>query len=364
MMITSLEGRDFRNYASFSLSFGSGVNIFFGDNAQGKTNLLEAIYLLGTARSHRCSKDSELIRFEHQEAHLRMRFTKHHVNHQMDMHLRRGQGKGIALDGQVARRSADVIGIANMIFFSPEDLNLVKNAPGERRRFMDIELCQLDRSYVYAFTSYRRALLQRNSILKQAASRRDLADTLSVWDEMLLQHGRRLIEARQEFVEEIGKTAGQMHRYLSGNKEKLDVVYKPSVYIEEYKEKLKASAAKDLERRQTTVGPHKDDIVLKINNRELRHFGSQGQQRTAALSLKLAEISLVRHKANDTPVLLLDDVLSELDRSRQEHLLDHINGIQTFVSCTGLEEFILGRLNADHVFCVKEGNAEWVQNFV
>jgi len=362
MKIESLEGKDFRNYSICSLAFGDGVNIFYGDNAQGKTNLLEAVYLMGTTKSHRGSKDSELIRFGQQEAHLRIKLKKRDVAHQIDMHLRKGRGKGIAIDSQVIRRSADLMGFINMVFFSPEDLNLVKNSPGDRRRFMDMELCQLDKQYLYAYTSYRKALQQRNSILKQAGYRKDLLDTISVWDEKLVEYGTQLIALRQDFLEELGETATVMHRRLSGGREELEVVYHPSTEKKSFAGRLAASRERDLFRCQTTVGPHKDDMLLKVNGRELKQFGSQGQQRTAALSLKLSEIALVKNKISDMPILLLDDVLSELDRNRQEHLLENINGVQTFVSCTGVEEFIVQRIKADHVYRVENGQAVRFEN--
>lgn len=360
MIIESLEGKDFRNYERLSLTFGNQVNIFYGDNAQGKTNILEALYLMGTTKSHRGSKDSEMLRFGETEAHLRMKFLKNKVSHQTDMHLRKSRGKGIAVDGTVIRRSADIIGVANMIFFSPEDLSLVKNAPGERRRFLDMELCQLDKIYLHAYSSYKKVLQQRNSIFKQAYYRKDLLDTLDIWDEKLLEYGTQIILKRREFIEELKETARKMHYQLSGGREELEVIYQPSVSAGEFGERLAAARERDFAGCQTSIGPHKDDMILKISGQELRRFGSQGQQRTAAIALKLSEIELVKHKINDNPVLLLDDVLSELDRSRQAHILENINGIQTFVTCTGLEEFIEQRLETDYVYQVVSGTVRKV----
>jgi DNA replication and repair protein RecF len=317
---------------------------------------MEALYLMGTTKSHRGSRDFEMLRFGSTEAHLRMKFEKQEVSHQIDMHLRKSKGKGIAVDSNVIRKSADVIGIANMVFFSPEDLNIVKNSPGERRRFMDMELCQLDKTYLYAFTSYRKVLQQRNSILKQAYYRKDLLDTLGIWDEKLVEYGKALILAREAFLEELKEEAASMHSHLSGGREVLEVAYQPSVTAEHFEERLKASRERDLAQCQTNIGPHKDDILLKVQKQELRRFGSQGQQRTAALSLKMAEIALVKRRIKDSPVLLLDDVLSELDRSRQAHLLENIRGIQTFVTCTGMEELVEQRMELDHVYHVVSGS--------
>lgn len=363
MVIKSLEGKDFRNYENLSLTFGDGVNIFYGDNAQGKTNILEAIYLMGTTKSHRGSRDVEMIRFGEQEAHLRMKLEKQEVSHQIDMHLRKSKGKGVAIDSNVIRKSADIIGFTNMVFFSPEDLNIVKNSPKERRRFLDMELCQLHKAYLYAFTSYRKVLQQRNSILKQAYYRKDILDTLGIWDEKLVEYGTSLISARNSFVEELREEAGRMHSHLSGGREELEVLYQPSVTAEDFEKRLKLSREKDLLRCQTSVGPHKDDLVLKVQGIDLKRFGSQGQQRTAALSLKLSEIALVKKKIKDNPVLLLDDVLSELDRSRQAHLLENINGIQTFVTCTGVEEFVEQRMEMNQVYHVDCGRVKETSEF-
>jgi DNA replication and repair protein RecF len=299
-----------------------------------------------------------MLRFGSTEAHLRMKFEKHGVSHQIDMHLRKSRGKGIAVDSNVIRKSADVIGIANMVFFSPEDLNIVKNSPGERRRFMDMELCQLDKTYLYAYTSYRKVLQQRNSVLKQAYYRNDLLDTLSVWDEKLAEYGKALIRAREDFIGELKEEAAAMHSHLSGGREELEVTYQPSVAAAQFEERLAAFRERDLAQCQTCLGPHKDDILLRVGKQELRRFGSQGQQRTAALSLKMAEIAIVKRRIKDSPVLLLDDVLSELDRNRQAHLLENISGIQTFVTCTGMEELVGQRMAFDQVYHVVSGRVE------
>lgn len=357
MLIQSLDGKDFRNYKKLSLTFGEKINIFYGDNAQGKTNILEAIYLMGTTKSHRGSKDNEMLRFLQQEAHLRMKLIKNDVPHQIDMHLRKHKGKGIAIDGDIIRRSAELIGFTNMVFFSPEDLGIVKNSPGERRRFMDIELCQLDRTYLYAYTCYKRALQERNSILKQAYYRKDLLDTLDIWDEKLLEYGIQIILKRQQFIEELKEIAVSVHSHLSNGKEHLELIYQPSASAEEFRKKLINTKERDMAQCQTNIGPHKDDILMKLSQQDLRRFGSQGQQRTAALSLKLAEITLVKKKIGDNPILLLDDVLSELDKSRQMHLLEAIQGIQTFITCTGVDEIQQKiEIDKDHVYYVSSGN--------
>ena len=277
MKLESIEVGNFRNYENAKLEFHPKTNILYGDNAQGKTNILESIYVCATTNSHKGSKDKELIRFGEDEAHIRMFLTKREMTHKIDMHLRKSKGKGIAIDGVPIKRSSELMGLAHVIFFSPEDLKIIKNGPSERRRFVNMELCQLDPLYLY-----------------------DLAE-------------------------------GNFEKALAESKER------------------------DMKFCSTNVGPHRDDLCFMNGELDLRKFGSQGQQRTCALALKLAEIEIVKKSSQDCPILLLDDVLSELDRNRQNYLLDSIHDIQTIITCTGLEEFIDSRLTLDRVFRVKEG---------
>lgn len=355
MIIKSIELADYRNYDSLVLQFDKGTNILYGDNAQGKTNILEAIYVAATTKSHKGSKDKEIVNFNKEEAHIRTYIEKDGIEVKIDMHLRKNKSKGIAIDGQKIKKAADLLGICNVVFFSPEDLSIIKNGPGERRRFVDMELCQLDKFYLYNLNSYNKIVNQRNKLLKDMYMNPELKDTLNIWDSQLVSFGSKIIERRKMFVEQLNGIIYEIHKNLSGQKEELYVQYEPDVLIESFETKLKINQDKDIRQKLTSVGPHRDDFSFLIDNIDIRKYGSQGQQRTAALSLKLSEIELVKKISKDIPILLLDDVLSELDSNRQNYLLNSIGNIQTIITCTGLEDFVNNRFEINKIFRVISG---------
>lgn len=364
MNIQSLSLADFRNYEALSMHFTEGTNIFYGDNAQGKTNILEALYLVSTTRSHRSGiRDRDLIRFGREEAHIRTILIKQGIDYQIDMHLKNGRSKGIAINGQKVKKAADLIGILHTVFFSPEDLGIIKNGPAERRRFMDMELCQLDASYLYQLNHYNKIVDQRNRLLKDLYEHPQLKDTLDLWDEQLCSYGEQIIERRERFIRDLNEIIGPVHDKISGGRERLSIEYEPNVSADQFRDRLRRSREKDCYQKITTVGPHRDDFSFLEKSGsagqiiDLRKFGSQGQQRSCALSLKLSEIELVTLLIGDTPVLMLDDVLSELDSGRQQYLLESIGGIQTFITCTGLDEFVRNRFEIDRVFRIQDGMA-------
>lgn len=355
MIIKSLELSSFRNYDNLNISFDKGVNILYGDNAQGKTNVLEAIYLSATTKSHRGSKDREIIQFEQEESHIRSFIERNDMEYRIDMHLRKYKTKGIAINGQKIKKAAELIGLLHVVFFSPEDLSIIKDGPAERRRFIDMELCQLDKSYLYHLNQYNKVLNNRNALLKEIIFNPSLKETLDIWDEQLLLYGRKIIERRALFVEELNAIIHDIHYKLSGGREELYIAYEPDTPSDFLMQKIHNNRERDLKLTQTTCGPHKDDCVFQIGDCDIRKYGSQGQQRTAALSLKLSEIELVKRVTKDTPVLLLDDVLSELDSNRQNHLLNSIGDIQTIITCTGLDDFINNRFEINKIFKVTAG---------
>lgn len=355
MIIESIQLKNFRNYEELDISFDKGTNILYGDNAQGKTNILESVYMSATTKSHKGSKDKEMIRFGESEAHLRTKVLRGEKEYQIDMHLKQNRAKGIAINQVPIKRAAELFGILNIVFFSPEDLQIIKNGPSERRRFLDSELCQLDKIYLSDLTNYNKILGQRNKLLKDMAFRPELADTLPVWDMQLVETGKRIIKRRKQFVEELNAIVYAIHFRISGGKEKLSVKYEPNIEDIFFEDELNRAKAKDKKLAQTSVGPHRDDLLFSIGDVDIRRFGSQGQQRTSALSLKLSEIELVRKSINDTPVLLLDDVLSELDSNRQNYLLNNIQDTQTIITCTGLDEFVRNRFQLNKVFEVVNG---------
>ena len=337
------------------MTFDKGINILYGDNAQGKTNVLEAVYVCSVTRSHRGSKDREMIEFGEEESHIKCVVEKKGIDNRIDMHLKRNKTKGIAVNGIPLRRSSELFGIMNVVFFSPEDLNLIKSGPAERRRFTDMELCQLDRIYTSDLVRYNKVLAQKNQLLKELAFRSDFREMLPVWNEQLIGYGTSVIRKRREFVEKLNGIISGIHGNLTGGQEQIRMEYEPNVTEEQFEQEIARQEEREIRQKTALIGPHRDDINFMVNGIDIRRFGSQGQQRTAALSLKLAEIELVREIIHDSPILLLDDVLSELDRNRQTQLLNSIRGVQTLITCTGLDDFVNNRFPIDKVFKVVEG---------
>ncbi len=354
MWVEFLECKNFRNYKNLSLKFDPRVNFFYGDNAQGKTNIIEALYLCSTSRSYKGAKDKELIFFGENEAHLRVFIRKKNISHKIDMHIRKNRSKGVAIDGFPIRKASELLGYLKIVLFSPEDLFIVKNGPSDRRRFIDRELCQIDPVYMNNIARYNRIINQRNKLLKDINKKRALEDTLDVWDEQLIDAGRKIICDRRKFLGMTTDLIGPIHKKLTGNKEEIILRYEPNVE-EDFHKRLKEDREKDILYSQTNCGPHRDDFSIISNGIDLRRFGSQGQQRSAALSLKLSEIKMIKAMTKETPVLLLDDVFSELDIHRQEQLLSEINDIQNIMTGTGLDDFIKENIKIDRLFFVKEG---------
>ena len=347
--------KNYRNYELLELIFDPSTNIFYGDNAQGKTNILESIYLCGTTKSHRGTKDRDLIKFEKEEAHIEAIVEKDGVSFQIDIHLKKNSPKGIAINKMPIRRASELFGIINIVFFSPEDLNIIKNGPSERRRFIDLELAQLDKVYLSDLSNYNRIVNQRNKLLKDVYDRKELMDMLDIWDLQLVTYGNKIIDRRNLFISQMNEIVGKVHEKLTGGKEKLKISYEPSNGHLSLENSLLKNRERDIRMKSTSVGPHRDDICFVADGIDIRKFGSQGQQRTAALSLKLSEIELVKKAIGDTPILLLDDVLSELDQHRQNYLLDSISDVQTLITCTGLDDFVNHRFSINKILHVEEG---------
>ena len=346
------------------MNFDEKINIIYGDNAQGKTNILESMYVCATSKSHRGSKDREIIRFDNDESHIKVNVKKNDMNYRIDMHLKKNKPKGIAVNGIPIKRAVELFGILNIVFFSPEDLNIIKNGPSERRRFIDMELSQLDKIYLDCLINYNKVVNQRNSLLKEYAfsGREDIISSLDILDMQLVKYCNDVIKSREKFVKEINDLVKSIHTKLSGDREQLEIIYEPCVKEQDFESELVRVRDRDLKFKCTNIGPHKDDMCFLINGMDVRKYGSQGQQRTAALSLKLAEIELVKQIIHDTPVLFLDDVLSELDSRRQNFLLDSIGNIQTMITCTGLDEFINNRFSINKIFKVVNGTVSSMEH--
>ena len=355
MYITEVSLQNFRNLAQLKIEPSEGINVIYGSNAQGKTNFLESLYFCAMGRSLRGKSDQQLIRFEEEESHIRMLVQRKQRYDRIDVHLKKDEKKGIAVNGLPVRKLGDLFGTLYAVIFSPEDLSLVKDGPAERRRFLDMELCQLSKVYYYDLQQYYRILKQRNNLLKEIQKKPALQETLFVWDDQLAEYGERIIAARKRFLLRLDEIAAEKLSQLTGGKDHLQTIYKPNCEAGTLAEKLQKNIDRDIYFGSTQSGPHKDDILFSIDGREVKVYGSQGQQRTTALAARLAEIDLIREETGEEPVLLLDDVFSELDENRQKYLLQSIEGLQAFVTCTGIEDSVKKYISKDNLFYVENG---------
>lgn len=359
MRIERLRLRSFRNYEQADVRPAPGVTVLYGENAQGKTNLMEAVHLCCVGRSHRTSRDRELVRWGESEAYVQADVRRSDGAHQIGVALypNEQKKKKITLNGEPVRRIGELMGQVNAVLFSPEDLRLVKDGPEGRRRFLDMEISQLQPAYFYALQRYARALSQRNGLLRELQIQRSdaLFSTLEEWDAMLAKCGAEILKKRAQYLLQLEEKAEEIHETLSGGREKLKLRYVGCDADETGLVcLLRASREEDCRRGFTSVGPHRDDYKIIINGKDARAFASQGQQRTAALSLKLAEIDVMREETNEAPVLLLDDVMSELDVSRRRMLLTRIGGVQTIITCTHLDD--LGGAEYEKAISIRDGN--------
>ncbi len=358
MWVESVKLKDFRNYTEAALSFHENVNFLYGENGQGKTNILEAIYLCSTTKSHRGAREKEFIRFGSDEAHIKLEFIKNTGRHVLDYHVRKNEKRGAAIDYVPVRKASEFYGFLKAVIFSPEDLMIVKSGPADRRKYLDREISQTSAYYMKALSNYNHVLVQRNKLLKEMYNDASLKATLDVWDEQLILYGELVIAQRKEFIRELQEILRPVHNTISGGKEELRILYEPNAGKEYFRDILKKNRERDIYTATTNAGPHRDDFSLKINGYDCRSYGSQGQIRSAALSLKLAEIRILKGIAHESPVLLLDDVLSELDSVRQECLLSEIKGFQTIMTGAGLDDYIKSNVKIDKVFHVTNGRIE------
>lgn len=358
MQIDLLELKNYRNYEKLSVNFDPGVNIIYGENAQGKTNILESIYMCCSGKSHKGSKEREIIKHEKDEAHVKAEFLPEHGSRRrIDIHLKKSKGKGLAVNKIPIRKISELYGNILVVIFSTEDLDMIKRGPSDRRRFIDMELCQIDPVYVENLITYNRILVQRRELFKKMEDdgRDDpsLLETLDVWDLQLVNYGTEIIKRRREFIEELNGIIFDIHYSITSGMEKIRLVYEPSTDEDIFYENLIKNRERDIFLKQTSVGPHRDDFSIYNGPDNMRTYGSNGQQRTCALSLKLSEIKLIEKKKGEKPVLLLDDVLSELDRNRQKMLIRELEGTQTIITCTGIDEFVENELKNSKKFYIK-----------
>ena len=344
MILNDIKLTNFRNYDSLSLSFHPKLNIFIGHNAQGKTNLLEAIYFLSLAKSHRTSKDKELIQFDSEEAYINGSITTQNSTLPLSISVSKS-GKRAKVNHLESAKLSQYIGHLNTVLFAPEDLNIVKGSPQVRRKFINMECGQISKIYLNQLSSYNKVLAQKNQYLK---SRNVDSIMIEVLNEQLAEHASLIILKREQFISAIERHASKIHGDISNGRETLKVIYKPNIKYQSSEPKalkeeitalLAENLSKEIERGTSLVGPHRDDIGFTINDFDVQTYGSQGQRRSTALSVKLAELELIHEEVGEYPVLLLDDVLSELDEVRQAHLLTSIrNRVQTFVTTTSISD--------------------------
>ncbi|MEC5425053.1 DNA replication/repair protein RecF [Virgibacillus sp. C22-A2] len=366
MHIEQLQLKNYRNYEKLAISFDDKINVIIGENAQGKTNLMEAIYLLAFTKSHRTTREKELIQWDKEYAKIEGRITKRNRAFPLEVIIS-SKGKKAKLNRIEQKRLSNYIGALNVVMFAPEDLTLVKGSPQIRRRFIDMELGQIQPRYIYHLGQYQKILKQRNHLLKQMQRKQKQDKTmLDILTEQLVEHAATLLERRFVFLDLLRKWASPIHYGISRQLEKLEIKYNPSIEVSEevnkekiesiYLNKFHEIQEKEVERGTTLIGPHRDDLIFYVNNKDVQTYGSQGQQRTTALSVKLAEIELIYNEVGEYPVLLLDDVLSELDDYRQSHLLNTIQGkVQTFVSTTSVEGINHKTLEKAEIIRVHDG---------
>ena len=362
MTVDSVKINNFRNITDLTLSADEGVNVIYGENAQGKTNILESIWLFTGCKSFRGAKDAEFLKFGEDFAKINLNFRDNSREKKSEI-IFSDKKKSVSLNGISLRSSAELIGSFYAVIFSPVHLSLIKDGPGERRKFLDTALCQLKPKYAEYLASYKKVLMHRNALLKDLYMSTQLYDVLDSFDDQLARYASAVIVERLKYIDILSEYSMNIYSGISENKENISVFYSKSkeidkncspkdIYIQEL-EKIKEARKEDVIYKTTSVGPHRDDIEILINNVSARSFGSQGQQRSCALALKLGESEIIKKVTGETPVALLDDVMSELDEKRQDYVLNHITDRQVFLTCCDPSQVL--RLCGGKSFEIKNG---------
>lgn len=347
MEIKSIKLKNYRNYTEERVYFSPKLNVLLGKNAQGKTNLVEAIYFCSIAKSPRTKREAELIKWQEDFSNILLEYKTKAGDKKIDVTLKRKGKKIIKLNRINILKIADLVGAVKCVYFSPDELKLVKDAPQDRRKFLDTDISQLNKNYFYNLIKYNKILDSRNKLLKDGFNSTSINETLDIWSRQLANVGSKIIIKRIEFLSKLKEYAKRSHNFLTSSTENLELNYQGITGLTEQEIELKLiqeyknTQEKDLKLGYTTVGPHRDDIEMLVDSIDIRTFGSQGQHRTVALSLKLAELEIFKDECGEYPVLLLDDVLSELDKERQNKLLEVTNKIQTILTTTNVNEYLL-----------------------
>lgn len=366
LYIRNLKLQNYRNYENLNLDFNKSMNIIFGDNAQGKTNILESIFLCASGKSLRTHKFFELIQIGKETNSIVLNFLKNDQEIEIKMQFDKNEKRSIKLNDIKIKKIGNLIGNLIAIFFSPDELKIIKGSPTDRRRFIDITISQFKPKYFYALLQYNKIITQRNFLLKQIFEKKEKTDTLDIWDEQLISIGSYIIKTRVDFIKRLNIISNKKHMILTDNLENLEIKYEPSFIFpldlsideikEEFQKKIKLYKNTDIKRGLTLIGPQRDDFLVKINDKDVKLYGSQGQQRTSVLSMKLAEIDIIYENTNLYPVILLDDVFSELDEKRQKCLLEALKNVQTFITCTNENIDILSSCENIKFIKIKNGN--------
>ena len=342
MWINEIKLKNFRNYNYQEIQLHENINVFFGENAQGKTNIIESIFLSSIGKSFRTNKEKELIKFNEQKAFIEINFKK--SDREGNLKIEIGDKKQIYLNGIKLKKLSELLGNINIVTFTPDDIHILKGGPQNRRKFLDIMISQLRPNYMHILSLYLKTLEQRNNYLKQIKTEKKDENLLEIWNEKLIEYGCKIFEYRKEFIEKIKEKIKDIHKEITDNKEDIEIKYFSDASTRQnFINELKSRRKLDIIKGFTTKGVHRDDFIVYINGKEIESFGSQGQHRTAILSLKLSELQVIYDDIGEYPILLLDDFMSELDNKRRKNFLDNIKNIQVIITCT--EKISLENLN-------------------
>ena len=354
MFVKSLKIKNIRNYKEEEIKFDENINILLGKNGQGKTNLIEAIYISSFSKSFRTNNERDIVKFNEEIGEIKIDYSKDNEDNKIEYFIKNNGKKNIKVNGLKIEKISQLIGNLLVVVFYPDDLKIIKEEPEKRRAFINRELCQLSLSYYNCLSNYNKVLMQRNKYLKEDDINIDI---LEIWDQNLVKYGNEIIKKREEFIKKLNNISSNIYNSVK-KEEILKIEYERNIKEnEDFYEILRDSYKKDLNNRITTRGPHKDDIKILINEVDARKFGSQGQQRTAALSLKLAEIEIIKELKEENPIVLLDDVFSELDEERQELIIKHLKDVQLFITTTHISSNIIEKFEGiNKIFNIENGN--------
>ncbi len=354
MWIKKIKINNFRNYKNQEINLEKNINLFYGENAQGKTNIIEAIFLSSMGKSFRAKKDKEMISLGEENSIIEIEYEK--IDRDGKIKIELGNKKIVYVNGIKIKKLSELLGNINVVIFTPDDINILKGGPQNRRRFLDIMISQLRPNYMYNLNLYLKTLEQRNNYLRQISKENKNENMLDIWDEELAKYAINIYNYRKQFVEKIKEKIKKIHEEITNNKEEIKIEYlSECISKEKYLELLKQRRKLDIIKGYTTKGIHRDDFTIYINDKELSTYGSQGQHRTAILSLKLAELNIVKEEIGESPILLLDDFMSELDEKRRKNFLEKIEDVQVIITCTEKIDIENKKIL---VYNVKSGNAK------